>query len=97
EQVRQADLRRNALHWRLAKRLRPVWRDHLLLLTRKAGERRRYYPPSLYQRAPGEWRVGVELALRVTQRTGRKRSPQFPRRRNRYLTDNRHIRRPLSV
>jgi SAM-dependent methyltransferase len=52
ERLRLEDIRPYPLHWRLAKRLRPSWRDHLFVLARKAGARRAYYPPSLYQGLP---------------------------------------------
>jgi SAM-dependent methyltransferase len=60
ERLRLEDIRPYPLHWRVAKRLRPAWRDHLFVLARKAGERRPYYPPALYQGVPREYRVTVE-------------------------------------
>jgi SAM-dependent methyltransferase len=54
-----ADIHAYAPHWRLAKRLRPGWRDHLFVLARKAGARCPYYPPSLYQGTPRAYHVTV--------------------------------------
>jgi len=60
ERLRLEEIRGYPLHWRLAKRLRPVWRDPLFVLARKAGERHAYYPPSLYQGIPGAYRLTLE-------------------------------------
>jgi SAM-dependent methyltransferase len=60
ERARLEDIYPYALHWRLAKRLRPAWRDNLFVLARKVGERRLYYPPSLYQGIPRGYHVTIK-------------------------------------
>jgi SAM-dependent methyltransferase len=48
EQVRLADIHPYPPHLALLKRLRPLWRDNMFVVARKAGPRREYYPETLY-------------------------------------------------